>query len=125
MSENKERKIISAKGSGVFNDLATRIKLIVRLIADPRVHPLLKLLPVGTLIYFIVPDLAPGPIDDVAVVWLGTFLFVELCPPGVVQEHLEAIKGQLSSGDWRDLNENQGEVIEGEFWEKKDEGNPQ
>jgi hypothetical protein len=120
MSEDKERKIIPTKGGGVFNDLAVRIKLIFRLIADPRVSPLLKLLPFGSLLYFILPDLAIGPIDDVAVVWLGTYLFVELCPPDVVQEHLEALKTQPFSGEWRNLNEPGGEVIDGEFWEKKD-----
>ena len=119
MSEDNKRKIILPKG-GVFNDLAIRIKLIFRLITDPRISPLLKLLPFGSLLYFIIPDLAIGPIDDVAVVWLGAYLFVELCPPDVVQEHLEALKNQPLIGEWRDLNEPGGEVIDGEFWEKKD-----
>jgi hypothetical protein len=120
MPEDKPRKIIPVKGSGFFNDLAIRIKLIFRLIADRRVNPLLKLLPFGSLLYFILPDLAIGPIDDVAVVWLGAYLFVELCPPDVVKEHLEALKNQPIIGEWRDLNEPGGEVIDGEFWEKKD-----
>jgi hypothetical protein len=122
MSEDKRRTIIPSKGGGVFNDLAIRIKLIFRLITDPRINPLLKLLPFGSLLYFILPDLAIGPIDDVAVVWLGAYLFVELCPPDVVQEHMEALKNQPIIGEWRDLNESGGEVIDGEFWEKKDRG---
>ncbi len=121
MSADKLRKIIPAKGGGVFNDLAIRIKLIFRLIADPRINPLLKLLPFGSLLYFILPDLAIGPIDDVAVLWLGAYLFVELCPPDVVQEHMEALKNQPVIGEWRDPNEPGGEVIDGEFWEKKDQ----
>jgi len=119
MSDDRNRKIISTKG-GVFNDLANRIKLIVRLIADPRVSPLLKLLPIGSLLYFIIPDIAPGPIDDVAIIWLGTYLFVELCPPEVVQEHMNALK-QVVPGEWRDSQDAEGEVIDADFWEKKEE----
>ena len=78
------------RGGGVFQGLSQRIRLIVRLMGDPRVSPLLKVLPVGTLLYLIIPDLAPGPIDDAAIIWLGTYLFVELCPPDVVQEHMAA-----------------------------------
>ena len=119
MSDDRSRKIITAKG-GVFNDLANRFKLIIRLIGDRRVSPLLKLLPIGSLMYFIIPDIAPGPIDDVAIVWLGTYLFVELCPPEVVQEHMNALK-QVVPGEWHDSQDSQGEVIDAEFWEKKEE----
>ena len=80
MSENNDRKVVPSSG-GVFNDLAIRIKLILRLMGDPRVNPLIKLLPIGAVLYLLFPDIAPGPIDDVAVIWLGSFLFVELCPP--------------------------------------------
>jgi hypothetical protein len=118
MSENKDRKIITAKG-GVFNDLVSRLKLVVRLIGDSRVNPLLKLLPLGALVYFIFPDLVIGPIDDVAVMWLGGYLFIELCPPEIVQEHMQAIN-QLIPGEWHDPKEPESDVIEGEYWEKKD-----
>ncbi len=108
MSENKFRKIVTAKG-GVFNDLVTRIKLIVRLMGDTRVNPLLKLLPVGALIYFIIPDLVIGPVDDVVVMWLGGYLFIELCPPEIVKEHMQALNqvipgtlGESKGNGWRD-----------------------
>jgi len=118
MSEEKDRKIIPSNG-GIFNDLATRIKLVIRLIGDPRVSPLLKILPIGALLYFIIPDLAIGPIDDVAVVWLGSYLFVELCPPEIVQEHMEALT-RMIPGSWNEPKGPEDEVIEGEFWEKKE-----
>ncbi len=118
MTDDKDRGLIPTKG-GVFNDLTNRIKLVVRLIGDPRVSPWVKILPIGSLIYFIVPDLAIGPIDDVAVVWLGSYLFVELCPPEVVQEHMDALKG-LAPGASQKPKERDEEVIEGEFWENKD-----
>jgi uncharacterized membrane protein YkvA (DUF1232 family) len=123
MPENKERKITIPKG-GVFDDLATYIKLVLHLMGDKRVNPFLKLLPIGAAAYFIIPDIAIGPIDDVLVVWLGTYLFVELCPPDVVQEHREAIRSQAVLDEPRNPPQpptsKDEEVIEGEFWEKKD-----
>ena len=121
MPEDKNRSLTRFKG-GVFQDLTNRIKLIVRLISDPRVSPLLKLIPVGALIYLIFPDLAPGPIDDAAVIWLGSYLFVELCPPDVVAEHMTMIQGTIP-GEVRDAPpsapiEKDVEIIEGEFREE-------
>jgi hypothetical protein len=116
MSEKKERKIVSSSG-GVFSDMALRIKLILRLMADPRVNPLLKLLPIGSVLYLLIPDIAPGPIDDVAIIWLGAYLFVELCPPEVVQEHMEALN-QVVPGVFRDTPESSDQVVDAEFWDK-------
>jgi hypothetical protein len=82
----KNKQITPTDGS-FFRDIANQIKLIFRLMADPRVHPLVKLLPIGSLIYLIFPDFFPlNPIDDAIVVGLGTYMFVELCPPEIVQE---------------------------------------
>ena len=82
MPEKPGRKIILPPGGGVFQDLTLRVKLILRLIGDGRVNVLLKLLPIGSLVYLVLPDLAVGPIDDAAIIWLATYLFVELCPAG-------------------------------------------
>jgi len=116
MSQDKDRKIIDPK-SGIFNDLAIRVKLILRLIADPRVSPFLKLLPVGSVLYFLIPDIAPGPIDDVAVIWLGAYLFVEMCPPEVVQEHMDALK-RVVPGEWREPDIVVGDFVDTEFQEQ-------
>lgn len=118
MPNDRDKKVVPAQG-GIFNDLALRIKLVMRLIGDARVNPLLKLLPIGSLLYLIIPDFAIGPIDDVAVIWLGSYLFVELCPPEVVNEHMAALRlGSVSQT--REPEKPGEEVIEGEFWEKKD-----
>ena len=138
MSENKDRKITLPSG-GIFNDLMLRFKLIFRLLSDNRVSPLVKLLPIGTALYFVVPDLAPGPIDDAAIIWLGAYLFVELCPPDVVKEHMEALR-LVIPGELHDapptppsvLNETpppatqqdfppaSGQVIDAEFQDKQE-----
>ena len=124
MSNNPDRKIVVPPGGGVFQDLAARVKLILRLLADSRVNPLLKLLPIGSALYLLIPDLAPGPIDDAAIIWLATYLFVELCPPDVVQEHLDElyrVKDILSnypdSPQGKDSRDNFApeDIIEGEI----------
>jgi hypothetical protein len=123
----KNKKIVPVDG-GFFRDIANQIKLIFRLIADPRVHPLVKLLPIGSLIYLAFPDFFPlNPVDDALIVGLGTYLFVELCPPEVVQEHKDALK-QVVPGSWKDPEEvstgkdgidfNESDIVEGEFREK-------
>lgn len=118
MSTKNNRKITLPQSGGFFQDLTLRIKLIMRLLGDGRVNPFLKLLPIGSLVYLIVPDIAPGPIDDAAVIWLATYLFVELCPPTVVQEHLEALNATrkvMDSYQETSQAEVQGEVIDGEI----------
>lgn len=116
MSEDNKRPVAPYKG-GVFSDLANRIKLIIRLMADGRVNPFIKLIPVVSLVYLIFPDFAPGPIDDAMFIWLGAYLFVELCPPDVVQEHMAAIERTIP-GKWQDVppqGEYHEEVIDSEF----------
>jgi hypothetical protein len=49
-------------------------------------------------------------------------MFVELCPPDVVQEHKEALRSVVA-GTWKDPTidqpqEGETEIIEGEFKEK-------
>lgn len=113
MSNEQPRQLIPTDG-GFLHDLIQRVKLIARLIGDPRINPWLKLLPLGSVIYLFFPDLAPGPIDDAAVLWIGTYLFVELCPPHIVQEHLEELRGEVIAGSWRETDDAQGEILDAE-----------
>jgi hypothetical protein len=124
MPERKNRTIAPYEDKGgVFKDIVNRIKLIMRLMGDSRVSPFLKLIPLGSLFYFIFPDIAPGPIDDAAIIWLGSYLFVELCPPDVVEEHLAELSRTVS-GHWRDplgeaSVEIDEEVIDAEYREAR------
>ena len=117
MNNNKERNISNERG-GIFNGLSDHIKLVLRLLGDRRVNPFIKLLPVGSLIYLILPDIAPGPIDDAAVIWLGLFLFVELCPPDVVEEHRRKLSSAPTS-EFHDPADNEEMIEDAEFWEKE------
>ncbi len=92
MFDQSNPKVILPRGGGIIQNLTLRAKLVIRLIGDSRVKPLLKLLPIGSMVYLIMfPDLAIGPFDDAAIIWLATYLFVELCPPELIQKHLDEL----------------------------------
>ncbi len=122
MTENQSpnRKSLMRSG-GFFQDLTNRFRLISRLIMDERVNPLIKILPVATLIYVVSPIdlLSVNPIDDAFVIWIGTTLFVELCPPEVVQEHLTSLTRRVMPDEWKDGQPpvQDGDVVDGEYYE--------
>ena len=113
MSENNKQPI-KFEG-GIFREIANQFKLIMRLMSDPRISVGLKLLPFASALYFIFPDIVPGPIDDAFIIGIGTYIFIELCPPEIVQEHRDALN-QTIGGQWRDPQE--GDIVDGEFKEE-------
>jgi uncharacterized membrane protein YkvA (DUF1232 family) len=81
------------------------------------VNPFLKLIPIATVIYLVMPDLIIGPIDDAAIIGFGLFIFVELCPQDVVEEHRAALAGEIP-GQWRDPHQIDDEdIVDAEFTE--------
>jgi len=93
---------IKSLGWGRFFQLLVHLpsflKLFLRLVKDPRVNPVPKLVVLGVLAYLVLPvDLVPdfipglGQADDVAVLLAGLKLFLRLCPPAIVQEHVKSI----------------------------------
>jgi uncharacterized membrane protein YkvA (DUF1232 family) len=90
---------------GILADVVRQARLAWRLLFDPRVPLWVKTIVPASLIYLIspvdfVPDVIPGlgQLDDLAVVVIGVKLFIELCPPELVREHLQELLGE--SG-WR------------------------
>lgn len=127
MSQNPEKKIVKSEG-GFINELMIRIKLVFRLMGDSRVNLLYKTIPVASLVYLVLPtDLIPLiPVDDALVVWLATYLFVELAPPEVVQEHLDELRRVVQIG-WEDApgqpaadQPGNDDVVDAEFKEIQD-----
>lgn len=102
MAEKRNRKIVVPAQGGMTHDFVNRVKLIFKLMGDSRVSPLVKLIPVGALAYLVSPiDIVMGipgvaALDDAAILWFGSNLFIELCPPEVVQEHMQALEGNLT-----------------------------
>ena len=84
MANKKRGDIVVSSGGGVMRDLVLRFKLIVRLMGDSRVNPFVKLLPLASLAYLIWPidliSVVPGvsALDDVALISLGAYMFIEL-----------------------------------------------
>lgn len=105
MAERKSRKIMVPPQRGMTRDLVNRLKLILKLMGDSRVSPFVKLIPLGAVVYLISPvDLIMGipgfaALDDAAVLWIGSTLFVELCPDNVVKEHMQALESNLTDTD--------------------------
>ena len=101
MNEKNTGKFVAPARGGAMRDILRRIKLVGRLMGDSRVSPFVKVLPLASLAYLIWPfDLVPaialpfiGALDDAAILWFGSTLFVELCPDEVVQEHMQALEG--------------------------------
>lgn len=104
MSDPSPKKI-TPREPGFFENLTVQIKLILRLLADRRVSPLLKLLPIGALAYMLIPDPLPY-IEDPIVIWLGSALFIELCPQEIVKEHRDALTSVIE-GEWREIEEDE------------------
>jgi len=95
MDEITNRPDKSDEHDGVINNLTLRLRLIARLMMDRRVNPLLKLLPIGALLYLVIPDAILGPVDDALIIWLGFHFFVELCPQEIVDEHMLALTATI------------------------------
>lgn len=79
MSEKSYR---SPSGGWNLTSLMRDITTAWRLLQDPQVSGLLKLLlPIAALVYFISPfDLLPGPFDDAVVLFVALRLFLQMAP---------------------------------------------
>ena len=105
---DKKNTSLTIPPQGMLRGLLTRAKLVWYLMGDKRVSPWVKLIPIGAFIYWVSPvDLLMGipgidALDDAAVIALGTYLFIELCPPNVVQEHMKKLTSNMDIVDGRD-----------------------
>jgi uncharacterized membrane protein YkvA (DUF1232 family) len=92
------RYLFTGRGGQVARHLPSFARLYWRLFRDRRVGLLPKALLVLVGVYLfspfdVVPDFVPviGAMDDVVVGLAGLWLFVKLCPPPVVREHVTRI----------------------------------
>ncbi len=115
-----------------LQDVVRQVRLAWRLLFDERVSFWLKLIPPAALAYVvfpvdILPDVVPiaGQLDDVAVVLLGLKLFIELVPPQIRREHLEALGARVR--EWRVVDEEPKpeKVVEGQLEIESPEAGPE
>ncbi len=128
---NEKRNPLTPKGKGFLQDLILQARLIIKLIGDKEVNFFLKLIPIAALVYVILPiDIIPeiaipviGYLDDAAVLWLSTQLFLALCPEVVVTKYREELE-RVVPGSWRDAPKKESSEIQlkdpGEPSEKKE-----
>jgi uncharacterized membrane protein YkvA (DUF1232 family) len=124
MNKKPSQSIIPSQGN-VLQDVTLRAKLFLRLMADRRVNPFAKLIPIAALVYMVSPiDLIMGipgisALDDAAILWLGYYTFVEMCPPEVVRE---LSKNLLShNAIVEDVKQqNQEEIVDGDVTDLPD-----
>lgn len=106
MAEKKPSNITITQQGGVVRNVLNQLKLIFRLMGDKRVNLFAKLIPIGALAYLFSPDpvMIPiiGVVDDAALLWLGSYVFTELCPPNVVAEHMKSLSSNMDSDDAQD-----------------------
>ncbi len=122
MTEKKPSDITITQQGGVVRNVVNQLKLIFRLMGDKRVSIFAKIIPVGAFAYLLFPaDLAPnivlpfvGMLDDAAILWLGSYVFTEFCPPEVVTEHMKALNANMTAGDAQD------EVVDAETTDVKE-----
>jgi hypothetical protein len=117
------REINTPRDSNFFKGIADHLKLVWRLWQDPRITPFLKILPLGSILYLISPfDMAIPLIDDIGILWFFTYLFVELCPDEIVEEHRHAIQTTIQT-EWKKEEDDdyqfQEEDIEDAHFEEK------
>jgi uncharacterized membrane protein YkvA (DUF1232 family) len=90
----------------VLMEIWRSAQLIWRLMLDARVSLLPKLIVPLVILYVLSPlDLIPdvlvglGQLDDIAILFFGTKLFINLCPPDVVMEHRRALSGGTAANN--------------------------
>lgn len=120
--DNKSPKGIAPYSGGFLPEIGLRIKLIYRLMLDRRVSIFLKALPLASLVYLVLPEFFPV-VDDAIVLWLGAYLFVELCPDDIVDEHMKKLRHvEITAENSRPTSETtaRNEVVDAEFSEIED-----
>lgn len=92
---------------GWLKDFFRQFQLAWRLLLDPRVPAITKVIPFVTVAYLVspvdlIPDLALGlgQLDDLAVLFIGLRMFIDLCPLDLVEEHTETLTG-VKVGVWK------------------------
>jgi uncharacterized membrane protein YkvA (DUF1232 family) len=119
MSTNRFR-LPSPQREGWFKELIFNLRLIVRLMRDRRVSTWIKLIPVGAVAYWLIPDLVIGPFDDMAVMWFAFVIFMELCPQAIVEEHRQEMLKSLKPAEEKPAGSDPV-VINGKFEEPRED----
>lgn len=105
-------------------------RLVYKLMTDSRIPKRLKLIPLFTFLYLILPyDIMPdmfpifGGLDDVIMIVMGLFAFLLMVPKHIVSEYTSNTKRQSSSSIRAD-NLKKSKVVEGKYRVKPETEDP-
>jgi uncharacterized membrane protein YkvA (DUF1232 family) len=83
---------------GLLRTLLSHLRLAVRLVREPRVPLLTKVVPCLATLYVVspidfIPDVLPlvGQLDDLTIILIALEAFLRLCPTAALAHHREAI----------------------------------
>jgi uncharacterized membrane protein YkvA (DUF1232 family) len=95
------------RSPGFWMNLFNSFRIAWRLIRDSQVPMSAKLVPLVTVLYILspidfLPDLAVGlgQLDDLAILLLGTQLFIAVSPKDIVNRIRAEIEGRPPDGGW-------------------------
>jgi|WetSurMetagenome_2_1015567.scaffolds.fasta_scaffold864305_1 uncharacterized membrane protein YkvA (DUF1232 family) len=121
---NPTPRLPSPPQGNIIKKTILQLRLVWRLIRDPRILWWFKLIPVGGVLYLLFPldlimDLAPiiGQLDDAGIILGSLWLFVELCPPDIVQEHMNDLTAVSVKATWKETEQG---ILPGESESTKD-----
>ena len=104
--------------ASILRTLVAHLRLTVRLLREPGVPLLMKIVPAVAAVYVIspidaVPDFLPvlGQLDDLGVIVMALETFLKLCPARVVDFHRAA----LAQGRAYSPMPGDGDVIDADF----------
>jgi uncharacterized membrane protein YkvA (DUF1232 family) len=115
-----KKRLVSKFDGDFFTSFGLQIRLIMRLIGDRRVPAWLKALPIFSIIYLVSPlDIVIPLVDDAFILWIANTLFLELCPPEIVQEHRTELENdaQPKNADRPQIDKN--DVIDARYKDKE------
>lgn len=114
MHMKNPKNLNKPKDGDFFRGIAEHLQLVWRLWKDPRINPLLKFLPLGSLVYLFSPlDMIIPVIDDIGVLWFFSYLFIELSPEEIVAEHRRDIAKTYQT-KWKE-QENEPKISEADI----------
>jgi uncharacterized membrane protein YkvA (DUF1232 family) len=106
----------------LLRTLLARLRLAWRLLRDPGVSWLLKLLALAPLVYIVspldfVPDVLPffGQLDDLGVLLFAVATFIRLAPADVVAHHQASLDAGRPYAPWLPQGEPDGRVIDAQW----------
>jgi uncharacterized membrane protein YkvA (DUF1232 family) len=115
---DEQKPVISEERVGAVVQVLRTLRLVWRLLWDRRVPLFPKLIILAAAIYVISPvDLIPdvilglGQLDDIGISLLAIGVFIQLCPPALVEEHRRAIAAETGKA-YKPSDE---DTVEGSF----------